>query len=112
MSWELFGRRDEVSPEKGLARRVAGKPIVVYLVEGKFYAIHDQCPHAGAPLSDGSAYIDEIDGAPVVLCPLHYWVFSLENGQCMYAPSMQAAVYDVELRGEEIWIRTEARKPA
>jgi nitrite reductase (NADH) small subunit len=38
------------------------------------FALHDQCPHRGGPISQGIVH------GHGVTCPLHGWVFSLESG--------------------------------
>lgn len=48
--------------------------VAVWRVAGEFFALEDRCPHAGAPLSDGT-----LDGTTVV-CPWHQWCFALKDG--------------------------------
>lgn len=52
--------------------------IAVFRTEGKLYAVSNICPHQHAPvICDG--YIEE----QTVTCPLHGWIYSLENGKAL-----------------------------
>ena len=56
----------------------ADRPVKVALVRrgGAVFAVHDRCPHRGAPFSE-LGLIDE-DGT--LLCGWHYWGFDLTSG--------------------------------
>ena len=63
-------------PERG-ARcvRVGGVAIAVFRTStGEVFALRDQCPHRGGPLSQGIVH------GTRVTCPLHDWVIDLEDG--------------------------------
>ena len=48
--------------------------IGVFNIDGQFYALNDQCPHAGASLAHGYVKGD------VVYCRIHHWGFCLSSG--------------------------------
>ncbi len=78
--WVEIGRVENI-PRRG-ARCVntpAGRIAVFRTAEDQVFAIEDQCPHKGGPLSQGIVH-----GAQVT-CPLHNWVISLETGQAQGA---------------------------
>ena len=50
--------------------------------QGKAFAMQDNCPHRGIPLSDGW-----LDGQTVQCC-YHGWKFDCHTGQCMEIPSL------------------------
>ena len=78
--WVEIGRVESI-PRRG-ARCVntpAGRIAVFRTAEDQVFAIEDQCPHKGGPLSQGIVH-----GAQVT-CPLHNWVFSLETGEAQGA---------------------------
>ncbi|MFN2529919.1 MAG: Rieske (2Fe-2S) protein [Pyrinomonadaceae bacterium] len=54
-----------------------GEELVIYNVDGEFYAIENSCPHRGAPLSEGSLC------GNVVECALHGWQFDVRTGECL-----------------------------
>ena len=96
-AWRVTARSRDNRPERfplcdvadaagrlGLICRVdespAG-PLAVYRVAGRWRAIADRCPHAGAVLSAG-----EIDGA-VVTCPGHGSRFDIRTGERLRGPA-------------------------
>jgi nitrite reductase (NADH) small subunit len=67
-----------------------GKIAVFRTAENEVFAIEDQCPHKGGPLSQGIVH------GKAVTCPLHNWVISLENGQALGAD--EGAVRTIPVR--------------
>ncbi len=51
--------------------------IALFNIGGHFYAVDDECPHAGWRLSEG-----ELTGS-VVTCLLHGAKFDVRNGRCV-----------------------------
>lgn len=85
---------DAVPPGTGKAFEVAGRRIAVFNAAGRFYAIDDTCPHAGAPLSEGS-----LDGTTVV-CPWHDARFDVTCGKVLGPPAdRDVGSYPVALSG-------------
>jgi nitrite reductase (NADH) small subunit len=63
-------------PERG-ARcvRIGATAIAVFRTSsGEIFALRDQCPHRGGPLSQGIVH------GTRVTCPLHDWVIDLTTG--------------------------------
>ncbi len=59
---------------------------------GEAFALADQCPHRGAPLSAG--HLSE-DGA-IVACPYHGWRFRVADGACAGIPAlMESSAQDI-----------------
>lgn len=92
---------------------VAGRSIVVFNVDGAFYALGDRCPHQGGPLSQGHQ-IGELraDGPGrhrycrrnmIIRCPWHHWEFDIETGRSRVDPAR------VRVRSYEIAVD---RKPS
>lgn len=76
---------------------IAGRSIVIFNVEGHFYALADRCPHQGGPLSKGDQ-IGELkaEGAGrvnycrrnmIIRCPWHHWAFDIETGRSQVDPA-------------------------
>lgn len=55
---------------------VNGKKICIGQYKGGFFAFAYKCPHAGGILAGGF-----IDALGQVVCPLHRYKFSMENGR-------------------------------
>lgn len=68
-----------------------GKIAVFRTMEDEVYAIEDQCPHKKGPLAQGIVH-----GA-FVTCPLHNWVFSLENGEAQGADEGQVKTFPLKV---------------
>ena len=73
--------RLEDIPPLGARRYVDGaKTIAIFRAEGDaVFAVRDQCPHKGGPLSQGIVF------GTSVACPLHNWTIDLAKG-CAQAP--------------------------
>ena len=73
----IVGHVDELTTGEGRTYVVDGKQIAVFLLgDGTVRAMDAVCPHKGGPLADG-----QVDGR-VVMCPLHQYQFSLQDGHC------------------------------
>ena len=54
-----------------------GDELVVYNVDGEFYATENFCPHKGALLSEG------VFCGHIVECGWHGWQFDVRSGDCL-----------------------------
>ena len=75
---------------------INNKDVAIFHVGGKYYAIDHLCPHAGASLSGGPVE----DG--VVMCPWHYWRFSLTDGSWVDNPRIKTGCYTMHVVGDEL----------
>lgn len=64
-----------VPPGKSLSLTLGGRQVGLFNVDGRLYAIDNICPHAGAPLADGSL------SGKVVTCPWHAIDFDVTSGK-------------------------------
>ena len=92
--------------EPGGARLVVldGKEIALFLVDGEYYAIEDNCLHAGGPLHEGR--LEE----RTVVCPWHDWRFDLKTGACDLNPKVNLDRYPVRVRDGFIEIQYQPRR--
>ena len=86
---------------------IGGREIVVFNVDGEFFALADRCPHRGAKLSAGMLvgrvesggfgdYRLESRGT-TVRCPWHGWEYDLRTGRSFCDPArVRARGYDIE----------------
>ena len=83
----------EVSDESPTAAMVFERPIVLFKDKqsGEVRALHDQCPHRLAPLSDGRLTTDGTTGETVVECSYHGWQFEGKCGTCTKLPQLEAS---------------------
>ncbi|TCT03861.1 Rieske (2Fe-2S) protein [Aquabacter spiritensis] len=108
---------------------VAGRSIGVFRIDGEFFAVRNQCPHAGGPLCQGelggivrSSQPGEFDYArrgEFLRCPWHSWEFDLRTGRSWFDPDrVRVRAYEAAvLAGGEVIgcgvkeIEHEARQP-
>ena len=74
MSWIDIGALDDI-PRRGarVVKTVEGCVAVFRTQDDAVFALTDRCPHKGGPLSEGIVHGHK------VTCPLHNWVFGLED---------------------------------
>ncbi len=76
---------------------IANRAIVVFNIDGSYYAIDDVCTHDGGPVGDGELLGDQI------MCPRHGARFDVRTGKALCMPAFEPiAVHSVELRGDSV----------
>ncbi len=85
------------SSDSGKLVEVAGQPIALFNVGGKFYAIDSTCTHVGGPLADG--FLEE----NIVTCPWHGGRFDVTTGEVKGPPPQKnVKSYPVRVVGDDI----------
>ncbi len=92
------------SPEGITELEVAGKKICLTFHKEKLYACAAKCPHAG-----GSLFGGHVDAAGNIVCPLHRYKFSLENGRNTTGEGYFLKTYPAEQRENGIFIGIEEK---
>lgn len=77
---------------------IDGREIALFRQGDTIAAIDNACPHAAAPLSEGTV----IDG--VVTCPLHDWKFRLCDGCSVDPPGQAVQSYPVQVENGKIYL--------
>jgi len=97
--WKTVASVSDISAGRGLAVNVDGKALALFNIEGKFYAINDECTHAGGSLSEGF-----IEGNAVA-CPWHDAKFDITTGKALSAPACEDAVaYNVRVQDGQLQV--------
>jgi nitrite reductase (NADH) small subunit len=78
---------------------IAGTAIAVANVDGTFYAIQNECPHAEGPLGEGT-----LNGTQLT-CPYHGWQFDVSTGDCLVNPEAKIQTYAVAIEGEAVCVK-------
>jgi len=73
-----------------------GDIAVFRTADDKIFALKDECPHKGGPLSQGIVHGDR------VACPLHDWKITLDTGMAVAPDEGCAARYPIKIEGENI----------
>ncbi len=92
-------RKDEIPAGNGKTVDVAGVPVAVFNVDGKFHATHDTCLHRQGPLGEGA-----LEGNTVT-CPLHGWEYDVTSGQCLTNPAARVQTFEVKVEGDDVFVR-------
>lgn len=95
----FVGKVSDVAAGQLVGIEVDGTPVAVANVDGRLFAIGDECTHRGCSLAEG-----ELTGT-IVTCPCHGGQFDVTSGRVVSAPpSEPAPVYDVQIVGDEFRI--------
>lgn len=89
--WVDLGALDAMRFTPGAAVRVEDRWLAIFPLDGGYVAIDNACPHAGAPLCDGT-----VQGGKVV-CYLHCWEFDLRSGACDVGAGWNVATYPLRV---------------
>ncbi|MDD3517765.1 MAG: glutamate synthase-related protein [Chromatiales bacterium] len=100
--WERVCRTTDLEEAKGREAMVNGRPVALFLSEGRIHALDDRCPHREGQLSQGTVQNGD------AICPLHGWNFDLATGISPYNPHDRIAVYPVRLR--DGWVEIDAER--
>ena len=92
-------RTGDLSPGEKKLVRVGEESILLVNLEGSYYALDGECPHAYAVLSMGQLYGHEL------VCPLHGSAFDVKTGAVLSPPSDRGlTVYAVRVQGDDILV--------
>ncbi len=86
----------EIPPGARKVVEAGGKRIVVFNLDGDFFALLDRCPHQGGPLSGGISCGLTLSDEPgqyrfsrageFIRCPWHQWEFDIRTGKSWFDP--------------------------
>lgn len=98
---KIADSRDEIHfPENGLMEiDVVGKKICLTLHKAQLYACTAKCPHAGGSMSGG--YVDAVGN---IVCPLHRYKFSIQNGRNTSGEGYYLKTFPLEERADGIFV--------
>lgn len=109
MAKYAVARTDEIRSGDRKIVDLEGRSIGVLNIDGEYFALLNQCPHAGAELCAygtifGKSEAEQPDGAisyvrgRSIRCPWHQWEFDLRTGQSFYDPkNARVRKYEVEV---------------
>lgn len=108
--------------EDGVRRLVdvGGVEVAVYLLDGEYRAFENTCVHMGGPVAEGlmlgrvRAVIgpdrqvireEFCDDEMQLICPWHGWAYDAKDGTFAGDPKIRLRAFEVEVRGEEVYVR-------
>lgn len=96
MARHVVARTTEIPPGGNKVVDIDGRDIVVFHVNGEFFALLNRCPHEGAPLDKAACVARLTSPEPGVYhrsrvgeflrCAWHGWEFDMRNGQSWFDP--------------------------
>ena len=88
-------------PDPGKAVfKVEERYVVLFHLEGEWFALNDACTHDGGPLGEGF-----LDGYQII-CPRHGARFDVRTGQALTMPAVSATpAYEVKVEGKNVWVK-------
>jgi 3-phenylpropionate/trans-cinnamate dioxygenase ferredoxin subunit len=103
----------ELPPGSRRIVTVAGRAIGVFNVGGTLYAVRNVCPHAGAPLCQGTVGGTLLPSEPgtatyglegrVLRCPWHGLEFDIATGEVLFVPTpYRVATYPVRVEDGQV----------
>ena len=97
MPRHIVARTTEISEGRNKVVEIDGRDIVVFHVNGEFFALLNRCPHEGAPLHKAACVARLTSPEPGVYqrsrvgellrCAWHGWEFDMRNGQSWFDPA-------------------------
>lgn len=97
-SWIDVGALDDLKFAPGAPVRIGEHWLAIFRVGEALRAIDNTCPHAGAPLCDGTV----LDGK--VVCFLHHWEFDLTTGACDVGTMWDVRTYPVRVAARRVLV--------
>ena len=79
---------------------VKGRFIVVFHVDGRFYALDDCCTHDGGPLGEGT-----LEGFAII-CPRHGAKFDIRDGRVLAMPAVSdTPTYEIKVNDDDVYVK-------
>ena len=99
-SWVKVAALDDI-PRLGarVVKSRQGDVAVFRNAEDEVFALRDQCPHKGGPLSQGIVY------GRKVACPLHGWNICLDSGEAVAPDAGCAHSFPVKVESGQIFLQ-------
>lgn len=91
---------EELPPGERLWHDLAYETVIVFNVNGRFYAIADLCSHDDGPLEDGEL-VEEFS----VQCPRHGACFDIRTGAALSLPATSPIpAYETKVEDGFVWV--------
>ena len=99
--WIEVGTIEDIPKQGARVVKTASGDIGVFrTAENEIFALKDECPHQGGPLSQGIVH------GKRVTCPLHSWNIELNSGDAVAPDEGCAASYPVKVESGKVFLST------
>lgn len=97
--WIKVASSSELVEGQHIVVDLDGSDIIIFMLEGHYYALEDICSHDGSDISGG-----EIEGGCIV-CPRHGARFDIKTGQVKSAPAYEdIESFEVKVENGDIYV--------
>jgi nitrite reductase/ring-hydroxylating ferredoxin subunit len=96
MAKYVIARTRDILPGRRKLVEVKGRRLVIFNLDGEFFAVSDRCPHQGGPLSKGklTGFVSSPEPGrycysrkgEVIRCPWHAWEYDIRTGKSWCDP--------------------------
>jgi len=84
---------EEIPEDTAAVVEIDGREVAIVRTGGEFYALQNDCTHAGNPIGEGDL-VDDL----VIECPGHAATFKVDSGEVVSGPADEALeTYEVEV---------------
>ena len=98
--WVTVAQTEQVAPGERWVIDIDDTQIVVFNLDGQYYAIEDVCTHDGGQLTGGIVEGDQI------ICPRHGARFCIRTGAALSAPAYApTGTFPVRIENGEVQVR-------
>lgn len=114
MAWVHAAEIDQVREGAPKVTDLSGKSVGLFYEGGRYYAVLNYCPHAGAPVCRGRVVGKVTAAAPgelshdpdtrVLRCPWHKWEFDLGTGRALAPIRQRLKTFPVRVDGDAIYV--------
>lgn len=88
-------------PIKKYTVQVKGYRILIIYKDSKWYAVNEECPHAGKSLLKGFC-----SDADTITCPYHNFAFHLQDGRCTNNnEGFKLRIFPTKIENETIFVQ-------
>lgn len=91
----------DLPPGQGMEANVGGKPVALFNVGGRFYAVSNTCLHRGGPLGQGF-----VEGTTVT-CPWHSWTWDVATGENVVNRELKVACYATKVEDGNVLVKVD-----
>lgn len=92
----------ELTEDHPRSLKILAREVMVYRLGDEIFAREGACKHMGAAL----AKVGRWKGARLA-CSWHGWEYDLRTGECVGKPGVCLRPYEVEVTGDEIFLRVD-----
>lgn len=96
MTRHVVGPAADVPPGRRMLVQIGSLTVGVFNLDGRFYALNNQCAHQGGPLclgpltglitSSGPGQYAYTRHGEIIRCPWHAWEFDITTGHAVVEP--------------------------